>query len=162
MVVLPSMWKGPFLPKSMGQICPLYFILLMACPHGLENNHAWKWFSEKFSRNNKNESIPQKLSEVHLHAWLFSNPCGKVLIIVGISWSLDLRVKHTHWLSLNIRAVALKIGESLKRQTWLPVSSLQSKIGSLSPVYVEIRSASSKEGLIFIPNAFKTICTIWG
>ena len=33
------------------------------------------------------------MSEVHLHAWLFSNPCGKVLIIVKISWSPDLRVQ---------------------------------------------------------------------
>ena len=32
--------------------------------------------------------------QINLHAWLFSNPCGKVLIIVGISWSLDLRVQH--------------------------------------------------------------------
>ena len=37
-----------------------------------------------------------KLSEIHLHAWLFSNPCGKVLIIVGISWSPDLRVQHIY------------------------------------------------------------------
>ena len=35
-----------------------------------------------------------KLSEVHLHPWLFSNSCGKVLIIVEISWSPDLRVQH--------------------------------------------------------------------
>ena len=34
-----------------------------------------------------------KLLEIHLLAWLFSNPCGKVLIIVGISYSLDLRVQ---------------------------------------------------------------------
>ena len=39
-------------------------------------------------------SILGKLSEIHLHAWFFSNPHGKVLIIVGISWSLDLRVQH--------------------------------------------------------------------
>ena len=38
-------------------------------------------------------SRPGKLSKVHLHAWLFSNPCGKVLIVVGISWSPDLRVQ---------------------------------------------------------------------
>ena len=38
-------------------------------------------------------SIPGKLSEIHLHAWLFSNPRGKVLIIVGISWSPYLRVQ---------------------------------------------------------------------
>ena len=36
-----------------------------------------------------------KLSEIHLHALLFSNPQGKVLIIVEILCSLDLRVQHT-------------------------------------------------------------------
>ena len=40
-------------------------------------------------------SITGKVSEIHLHAWLFSNSCGKVLNIVAISWSLDLRVTHT-------------------------------------------------------------------
>ena len=39
-------------------------------------------------------SIPGKLSEFHLHAWLFSNQCRKVLMFVGVSWSLDLRVQH--------------------------------------------------------------------
>ena len=38
--------------------------------------------------------IPGKLSDIHLHARLFSNPCGNILIIVGISWSPDLRVQH--------------------------------------------------------------------
>ena len=38
-------------------------------------------------------SILGKLTKIHLHAWLFSNLCGKVLIIVGISWSPDLRVQ---------------------------------------------------------------------
>ena len=53
----------------------------------------------QFSRNNTYVSIPGKLSEVHLHAWLISNPCGKVLIFIGISWSPDLRVqlKHSAW-----------------------------------------------------------------
>ena len=40
----------------------------------------------KFSRNNMYVGIPGKLSEVHLHACLFSNPCRKVLVIVGISY----------------------------------------------------------------------------
>ena len=47
----------------------------------------------QFSRNNMYVRIPEKLSEIHLHAWLFSNPCGKVQITVGISWSPDLRVQ---------------------------------------------------------------------
>ena len=50
----------------------------------------------QFSRNNTYVSIPGKLSEVHLYAWLFSNPCGKVLITVGISWSPDLRVQRIY------------------------------------------------------------------
>ena len=47
----------------------------------------------QFSRNNMYVSIPGKLSEIYLHAWLFSNPCGKMLIFVGISWSPDLRAQ---------------------------------------------------------------------
>ena len=49
----------------------------------------------KIFRNNTYVSIPGKLSEINLYAWLFSNPCGKVLIIVGISLSPDLTVYHT-------------------------------------------------------------------
>ena len=47
-----------------------------------------------FSRNNRYVSIPGKFPEIHLLAWLFSNPCGKVLIIVKISQSPHLRVQH--------------------------------------------------------------------
>ena len=50
----------------------------------------------QFSSNNTDISIPGKLSDIHLHAWLFSNPCGKVLVIVGISWSPDLRVQNIY------------------------------------------------------------------
>ena len=46
-------------------------------------------------------SIPGKLSEIHLHAWLLSNVCGKVLNIVGISWSPDLIVQCIHLLIEN-------------------------------------------------------------
>ena len=53
-------------------------------------------YFRKFSRNNTYVSIPGKLSQIQLHEWLFSNPCGKVLIIFGISWSLDLRVQHIY------------------------------------------------------------------
>ena len=63
----------------------------------------------QFSRNNTFVSIPGKLSEIHLRAWLFSNPCGKVLISVGISWSPDLGVqpkqqKSRIWETLNFSA----------------------------------------------------------
>ena len=40
--------KVLFLFKSMGQICPLALIIIRICPHGLENNHAWKWFTDNF------------------------------------------------------------------------------------------------------------------
>ena len=60
----------------------------------------------QFARNNAYISIPRKMSEVHLHAaWLFSNPCGKVLIIVGIPWNPDLRVKHIHLKKLNYQNI---------------------------------------------------------
>ena len=36
----------------------------------------------QFSRNNTDGSIPVKFSIINFHAWLFSNPCGKVLIIM--------------------------------------------------------------------------------
>ena len=39
----------------------------------------------QFSRNADICVIPGKLSEIHLHAWVFYNPREKVLIIVGIS-----------------------------------------------------------------------------
>ena len=50
----------------------------------------------QLSRNADICVIPGKLSEIHLHAWWFSNPQGKVLIIVGISCSPDLRVQRIH------------------------------------------------------------------
>ena len=50
----------------------------------------------QFSRNNTYVNIPGKWTEIHLHAWLFSNPCGYVLIIVGILMSPDLRVQHIY------------------------------------------------------------------
>ena len=52
--------------------------MITTFPHGLENNHACKktW---QFSRNFCICIIPGKLSENHLHVWLFSNPWGQVL-----------------------------------------------------------------------------------
>ena len=51
-------------------------------------------YFRQFSRNNTYVSIPVKMSEIHFHAWLFSNPCGNVLIVDRISWSPDLRMQH--------------------------------------------------------------------
>ena len=65
----------------------------------------------QFSRNNKYVSIPGKLSEIHLYAQLFSNSCGKVLIIVGIPWSQPF-LKNTVY-------VALSDPDSMKFQQWL-------------------------------------------
>ena len=44
-------------------------------------------------------------SEIHLHAWFFSNPCRKVLIIVEILWSPDLRVQHILYFSVAVEAL---------------------------------------------------------
>ena len=72
-------------------------------PYFKKKKDLYTWIEEQpcmqidfrqFSRNNMYLSIPGKLSEIHLHAWFFSNPRGKLLIIVGISWSPDLRVQH--------------------------------------------------------------------
>ena len=52
----------------------------------------------QFSRKNTYVSITWKLSQVHLHTWLFSNSCGNVLIIVGISWSPHLVVQNIYFL----------------------------------------------------------------
>ena len=48
----------------------------------------------QFSRNADICVIPWKLSDIHLHAWLFSKSQWKVLIIDGTSCSPDLRVQH--------------------------------------------------------------------
>ena len=48
----------------------------------------------QFSRSADICDIPGKLSETYLHARLFSNPPGKVILIVGILFSPDLRVQH--------------------------------------------------------------------
>ena len=48
----------------------------------------------QFSRNADLCVIPGKSLEIHLDARSVSNPQGKVLIIVGISCSSDLRVQH--------------------------------------------------------------------
>ena len=42
--------------------------------------------------------IPGKFSEINLRASLFSNPQGKVLIIVGMSCSPDLKVQPNQYL----------------------------------------------------------------
>ena len=97
--ILQSMWTGP---KE-------YQI------YGINPSHTFKkkiyffmWIGEQpcmqldfrqFARNNIYVSIPGKFSEIHLHAWLFSNPCEKVLIIVAISWSPYLRVQYRLLLS---------------------------------------------------------------
>ena len=47
---------------------------------GLENIHACSWIFDNFPEKKTHMSaFLEKLSENHLHAWLFSNPQGKVL-----------------------------------------------------------------------------------
>ena len=45
----------------------------------MEEQPCMKMIFLQLSRNNTYVSIPEKLSETHLHAWLFSNPRGKIL-----------------------------------------------------------------------------------
>ena len=73
--------------------------MIRTVPCGLKNNYACKWISDNFPGMLTYMCFfPGKLSEIHLHAWLFANPQGKVLIIVGISCCPDLRVQHLqHW-----------------------------------------------------------------
>ena len=59
-----------------------------------------------FSRNNTIVSIPGKLSQIHLHVWLFSNPQKKVLFLwksMGQICPLDLILLRTFpcWLENN-------------------------------------------------------------
>ena len=72
--------------------------MIRTSPNGLENNHAWKWTFWQFSRNAYICTIPGKLPENHLHAWLFSNPCGQVLKSIqsrGQICPIPLRRKRT-------------------------------------------------------------------
>ena len=87
--------KVHFLLKSMGQIC------LMDLSSWIGEQQYIKMDFRRFSRNNRYVSIPGKLSENHLNAWLFSNPRGKVQINVGISCSPDLRVQLKYIQSLS-------------------------------------------------------------
>ena len=72
-------------------------VLVFEFDHNLS---FWVWLQpcmqmdfRQFSRNNMYVSITGNFSEIHLHAWLFVNPCVKVLIVAVISWSPDLRVQ---------------------------------------------------------------------
>ena len=38
-----------------------------------------------------------KLPKQHFNVWLFSNPGEKILILVEILWSQDVRVEHKHF-----------------------------------------------------------------
>ena len=79
--------------KSRGQICTILLTRKRTFPQGLDNNPAkmvfWKWISI----NANICGITGKVSESHLHVWLLFNPRGKVLVIVGFSFYLDLRVQ---------------------------------------------------------------------
>ena len=57
--------------------------MIRTFPHGFENNHACKWTSDNFP-GMLTCIVPGKLSENHLHAYLFSNPCGQVLKVSNL------------------------------------------------------------------------------
>ena len=63
--------------------------MIRTFPHGLENNHACIRAPDIFFRNAYIYTIPGKISQNHLHAWLFSNPCGQVLISCQARLSLS-------------------------------------------------------------------------
>ena len=77
-------------------------------------------------------SILGKLSEIHLHAWLFSNPCGKVLLIVEISWSPDLRVQLTQ--AQLSAAVKVQLGFESQPQPKQPFLTSLSKINGQTKI----------------------------
>ena len=57
----------------------------------------------QFSKNADRRIIPGKLSKIYLHAWLFSNPCGKVLFLLKSYHGLE----NNHackWASDNLHA----------------------------------------------------------
>ena len=84
--------KVLILVESRGTICPLSVILFRTFSPRLENNNTLKWISDKFSRNPDKCVDPGKLLKLYFNVSLFSNPGENVLIIIGISCSLYLRV----------------------------------------------------------------------
>ena len=76
------------------QICPVVLVFFKNILPWIGEQWYIKMYFQQFSRNSDIGVIPGKLSEFHLHAWLFSNPRGKVLINVIILCSPDMRVQH--------------------------------------------------------------------
>ena len=93
MVVFQSRWKHPFYSSKYGTDLSPRFDTPKDRSTWIGKYPCMQIVFWQVSRNNSYLSIPGKILEVHLHAWLFSNPHGKVLIIVGILLSLDLRVQ---------------------------------------------------------------------
>ena len=85
MVMLQPMWTGPLEYQIWGTNLSNNFKKKKDISTWIGEQPCIQMDFEKKSRNNRYVIIPGKLSEIHLHARLFSNPCGKVLIIVGIS-----------------------------------------------------------------------------
>ena len=92
MVIPQSMWSLKV--SNLGDKSVPYFKKKINLSTWIAEEPCMQIDFRQFTRNNMYVSSPGKLSEIRLHAWLFSNPCGKVLIIVGISWTPDLRVQH--------------------------------------------------------------------
>ena len=91
----------------------------------------------QFSRNNTYASIPGKLSEIHVHAWLFSNPYGNVLFFVGISWTPDLRVQLKYLESVNVSVVNVAVVALIfrKRRRVVRWREMKSEDGSFFLLY---------------------------
>ena len=70
-----------------------FFSFLLSDQKIVKKNSQYTLDFDKKRSRNWLVTTPGKLSEIHLHKWLFTNPCGNVLIVVGISWSPDLRVE---------------------------------------------------------------------
>ena len=63
-------------------------------PQGLESNHTCKWISDNFPGMLTYVLFLEICEKSICMHNFFSNPWGKVLIIVGISGSPDMRVQH--------------------------------------------------------------------
>ena len=97
MVILKYMWTDPSEYQIWGGNLSHTFKKKNGISIWIKEQPCMQMGFKQFSRNNMYVSIPGKFSEIHLHAWLFSNPSEKVLIIVGISCSPDLRVQQYHF-----------------------------------------------------------------
>ena len=99
-----------------------------------------------FSRTADISVITGKLLEIHLHAWLFSNPRGKFLIIDGISCTPDLRVQH-------------KRTSRLIERISLGTNSLKKYVSNTNIIY--FAALSSSKGLAVHQSVCLLVVRLW-